>query len=232
MSGGPAPARVGGPRVLLLSRALVELHDENGETSGIVTPYTVQAEATKEALRDIEPNGRLLAEVGTAHRFQGREFPVVVFDTVESWDNGNMWIGQASRLPGSNPWQRDGVRLFNVAATRVQHRLYVIASRERVVAGEDRHRIRTPRNAAARQAGARRVCNQTDHADHVGASGPRARRQATGGCACQTRDDHRHPRRAFVLRAVRRLDLPGPELDLAVVCLGRLSRPHAPAAAP
>jgi AAA domain/PLD-like domain len=117
---------------LLLSRALVELHDENGETSGIVTPYTVQAEATKEALRDIEPNGRPLAEVGTAHRFQGREFPVVVFDTVESRDNGNMWIGQASRLPGSGPWQQQGVRLFNVAATRVQHRLYVIASRDRV----------------------------------------------------------------------------------------------------
>jgi hypothetical protein len=118
---------------LLLSRALVELHAENGETSGIVTPYAVQAEATKEALRDIEPDGRLLAEVGTAHRFQGREFPVVVFDTVESWDNGNMWIGQASRLPGSNTWQQDGVNLFNVAATRVQHRLYVIASRERVL---------------------------------------------------------------------------------------------------
>jgi AAA domain/PLD-like domain len=117
---------------LLLSRALVELHDENGETSGIVTPYIVQAEATKEALRDVEPNGRPLAEVGTAHRFQGREFPVVVFDTVESRDNGNMWIGQASRLPGSGPWQQQGVRLFNVAATRVQHRLYVIASRDRV----------------------------------------------------------------------------------------------------
>jgi phosphatidylserine/phosphatidylglycerophosphate/cardiolipin synthase-like enzyme len=56
----------------------------------------------------------------------------VVFDTVEPWHDGNLWIGQASLLRGSSPWQQKGVRLFNVATTRVQHRLYVIASRERV----------------------------------------------------------------------------------------------------
>jgi hypothetical protein len=117
---------------VLLARALVEMHNENGETTGIVTPYVVQAEATLEALRDVEPSGRPLAEVGTAHRFQGREFPIVVFDTVEPWHGGNLWMGQSSRLPGSNSWQHKGVRLFNVATTRVQHRLYVIASRQRV----------------------------------------------------------------------------------------------------
>jgi hypothetical protein len=118
---------------LLLSRALVDLHHENGETTGVVTPYNPQAEATLEALRDVESGGGPLAEVGTAHRFQGREFPVVVFDTVEPLHDGNMWIGQASLLPGSSPWQQNGVRLFNVATTRVQHRLYVIASRDRVL---------------------------------------------------------------------------------------------------
>lgn len=117
---------------LLLSRALVELHHEKGEITGIVTPYAAQAEATLEALRDVEPDRSPLAEVGTAHRFQGREFPVVVFDTVEPQYDGNLWIGQASLLPGSNRWQQKGVRLFNVATTRVQHRLYVIASRDRV----------------------------------------------------------------------------------------------------
>jgi hypothetical protein len=118
---------------LLLSRALVELHHENGETTGVVTPYAAQAEATLEALRDVEPGGRPLAEVGTAHRFQGREFPIVIFDTVEPQRDRPLWMGQASRLPGSNSWQQSGVRLFNVAVTRVQHRLYVIASRERVL---------------------------------------------------------------------------------------------------
>jgi AAA domain-containing protein/phospholipase D-like protein len=117
---------------LLLTRALVELHHENGETTGVVTPYSAQAAATLEALRDVEPDGRPLAEVGTAHRFQGREFPIVVFDTVEPWHDGGLWIGQASRQPGSNTWQQSGVRLFNVATTRVQHRLYIIASRDRV----------------------------------------------------------------------------------------------------
>jgi hypothetical protein len=117
---------------LLLARALVELHHEYGETTGVVTPYSAQADATLEALRDVEPGGRPLAEVGTAHRFQGREFPVVVFDTVEARHDGGLWMDQASRRPGSSVWQQDGVRLFNVATTRVQHRLYVIVSRERV----------------------------------------------------------------------------------------------------
>lgn len=117
---------------LLLARSLVELHQENGETTGVVTPYVAQAEATLEALRDVEPDGRPLAEVGTAHRFQGREFPIVVFDTVEPMYGRSLWMGEASRLPGSSTWQQSGVRLFNVATTRVQHRLYVIVSRERV----------------------------------------------------------------------------------------------------
>jgi hypothetical protein len=117
---------------LLLARALVELHHENGEITGVVTPYGAQAEATLEALRDVEPGGRPLAEVGTAHRFQGREFPIVVFDTVEPMHGRSLWMGQASRLPGTSTWQQSGVRLFNVATTRAQHRLYVIASRDRV----------------------------------------------------------------------------------------------------
>lgn len=120
------------PAGLLLARALVELHVENSESTGVITPYVSQAEATLEALRDMEPGGRPLAEVGTAHRFQGREFPIVVFDTVEPQHDGRLWMGQASRLPGSTQWQQKGVRLFNVATTRVQHRLYVIVSRERV----------------------------------------------------------------------------------------------------
>lgn len=62
------------PAGLLLSRALVELHLENGESTGVITPYVIQAEATLEALRDIEPDGHPYAEVGIAHRFQGREF--------------------------------------------------------------------------------------------------------------------------------------------------------------
>lgn len=122
------------PAGSLIARALVELHREQGEEAGIVTPYGVQAEATLEALRDVEgPGGRPLAEVGTAHKFQGREFDVVVFDTVEGGaDSRELWMALAHRQPGADEWRRNGVRLFNVAVTRVRTRLYVIASGERV----------------------------------------------------------------------------------------------------
>jgi hypothetical protein len=115
---------------LLLSRMLVEKHRDDGEEVGVVVPYGLQAEATLEALRDVEASGPL-AEVGTTHKFQGREFPVVVFDTVEAQTGMPGWVAQAT-LGDGNSWHRDGVRLFNVAATRVKHRLYVIASGERV----------------------------------------------------------------------------------------------------
>ncbi|MGW5214858.1 AAA domain-containing protein [Streptomyces sp. NPDC004051] len=120
------------PAGSLIARALVEYHRARGEDTGIVTPYGVQAEATLEALRDVESGGGPLAEVGTAHRFQGREFPVVVFDTVEGADGKELWMSLAHREPGASDWARNGVRLFNVAATRVRTRLYVIGSWERI----------------------------------------------------------------------------------------------------
>ncbi|WP_327174329.1 AAA domain-containing protein [Streptomyces sp. NBC_01335] len=121
------------PAGSLLARALVELHREQGEEAGIVTPYAVQAEATLEALRDVEGAGHPLAEVGTAHRFQGREFDVVVFDTVEGNENSReLWMALAHRQPGAEAWHRNGVRLFNVAVTRTKTRLYVVAGGARV----------------------------------------------------------------------------------------------------
>ncbi|WP_431983087.1 AAA domain-containing protein [Streptomyces qinglanensis] len=124
------------PAGALITRALVEYHCEQGEETGVVTPYGAQADATLEALRDVESGGPL-AEVGTAHRFQGREFPVVVFDTVEGADGLELWMSLAHRGPGANDWNRNGIRLFNVAATRVQTRLYVIGSWERMRTTKD-----------------------------------------------------------------------------------------------
>ncbi|MHA6758917.1 AAA domain-containing protein [Streptacidiphilus sp. PAMC 29251] len=122
------------PAGVLLARVLADYHNEVDATEavGVVTPYRTQARATLEALRDVEGTGRALAEVGTAHRFQGREFPVVIFDTVESLHGTAMWMAKASRLPDAGDWARDGARLFNVAVTRTQARLYVIASKERI----------------------------------------------------------------------------------------------------
>ncbi|MEV7966979.1 AAA domain-containing protein [Sphaerisporangium sp. NPDC088356] len=121
------------PAGTLLSRALLDLHNDDGEIAGVVTPYGDQAAATLEALRDIEQPDGQLAEVGTAHRFQGREFPIVIFDTVEGQYGDGMWMAQASMMPGASGWQQKGGRLFNVAVTRVQTRLYVVGSRERIL---------------------------------------------------------------------------------------------------
>lgn len=120
------------PAGALIARALIDLHRDRGEATGVVTPYTAQSAATLEALRDVEGSGPPLAEVGTAHRFQGREFPVVVFDTVEGENGRDLWMACAHRRPGASHWERSGLRLFNVAVTRVQTRLYVIASGRRM----------------------------------------------------------------------------------------------------
>ncbi len=114
------------PAGSLLARILAQQHLEENATVGIIAPYAPQAEASLEALRDVEGTARqVAADAGTAHRFQGREFDYVVFDLVE---DGTMdgWMAQADRA--GNPWQREGVRLFNVAATRARRRLYLICS--------------------------------------------------------------------------------------------------------
>ncbi|MEW1583954.1 AAA domain-containing protein [Micromonospora vinacea] len=117
------------PAGALLARVLADYHQARGERTGIVTPYSKQVEATLEALRDHESASSLGTEVGTAHRFQGREFPVVVFDMVED-EYDKRWMALASRSGGS--WEQEGVRLFNVAITRTQTRLYLIGSRRQI----------------------------------------------------------------------------------------------------
>ncbi|WP_239312976.1 AAA domain-containing protein [Plantactinospora mayteni] len=117
------------PAGALLSRALADYHHARSEDVGVVTPYSDQAEATLEALRDQENSDTLPTEVGTAHRFQGREFDIVVFDLVED-HLGRRWMAQAT-LDGTS-FTREGVRLFNVAVTRTKNRLYLIGSRTRI----------------------------------------------------------------------------------------------------
>lgn len=108
------------PAGLVLSRALAEHHLPIDGEVGIVTPYTVQRDATLAGLRD---RGVVAGvSVGTVHAFQGREFPTVVFDLVE---DGHGWVAKARRDAGA--WEDDGVRLFGVGITRAQHRLYLIS---------------------------------------------------------------------------------------------------------
>src|SRR5262249_37437337 len=93
----------------LLSGVLAEYHEARGERVGGVTSTGAQVEATLEALRDGEQAAGTVTEVGTAHRFQGREFPIVVFDLVED-DRSARWMSTASLASGE--YARNGVRLF------------------------------------------------------------------------------------------------------------------------
>jgi hypothetical protein len=101
------------PAGALLARVLADYHRARGENAGIVTPYGRQVDATLEALRDHETHGSVLAEVGTAHRFQGRQFPIVIFDTVED-EYGDRWMANANRT--GDKFRRDGARLFTVTS--------------------------------------------------------------------------------------------------------------------
>ncbi|MFY1668540.1 AAA domain-containing protein [Plantactinospora sp. WMMB334] len=123
------PSKGWWPAGALISRALADYHRSRGETIGVITPYNLQAEATLEAFRDREETGSQFTEVGTAHRFQGREFDVVVLDLVED-DAQPRWIAQASASRGG--YAREGLKLFNVAVTRTKNRLYLIGSRRRL----------------------------------------------------------------------------------------------------
>lgn len=213
------------PAGSLIARALVELHREQGEEAGIVTPYGVQAEATLEALRDVEGAGRPLAEVGTAHRFQGREFDVVVFDTVEgSGDSRELWMALAHRQPGADAWHRNGIRLFNVAVTRTKTRLYVVAGGARV-------RNAKPNTALARLAtligspGVRVMKAKHLIAPCGGPVRSRRVRHGSGGGAGSARGSDRRSRRDDLLRHLRRGDQPSRALSVALGAVGREAAP-------
>lgn len=104
----------------LLARALAQQHlaDRGEATIGVVTPYRAQRDLIERFFVEADVSPR--AEVGTAHRFQGREFDTVIFDLVE---NGGGWVASGA-LRGNI----DGLRVFNVGTTRARRRLYVIVN--------------------------------------------------------------------------------------------------------
>lgn len=86
---------------------------------GLITPYRKQAQLLQQLVKDAGLTD--LIRAGTVHRFQGLEAEVIIFDTVES--------------PGAPPsrlttgvWGSDAMRLTNVAMTRAQQKLIVVAN--------------------------------------------------------------------------------------------------------
>lgn len=133
--GAPVASRPGGSSrvnpyhalcALILARQILEsLPQRPADASntfriGIVTPYRKQAELIQRLLKRAGLERQV--RTGTVHRFQGLEFEAVIFDTVESKPipHRQEFIGGGVRTPGQ--------RLVNVAVTRAQHKLVVIAN--------------------------------------------------------------------------------------------------------
>ena len=94
-------------------------HARSGREVGYITPYRAQAEHAQRLSDEHE----LGIPCGTAHRFQGRQFEVVVFDLMQ--DDRPRWAAAAD-LHGTAR-QASGAKLLNVALTRMQRQLYLIA---------------------------------------------------------------------------------------------------------
>ncbi len=95
--------------------------DRKPECIGIVTPYAEQRERIKALVRGTALE--TYARIGTVHAFQGLEFDVLIFDTVES-----PGLEIAPFLRGG--WGSDAMRLLNVAVTRARQKLLIVANME------------------------------------------------------------------------------------------------------
>ena len=109
----------------LLAQALEAASAGDGGTPqvGIVVPYRLQADLVQDLLNESGANPRI--EVGTSHRFQGREFDTVIFDLVEDGRRRG-WVANGM-LEGTR-YEASGLRLFNVGITRARRKLYLIAN--------------------------------------------------------------------------------------------------------
>ncbi|MGB6073203.1 MAG: AAA domain-containing protein [Rhodococcus sp. (in: high G+C Gram-positive bacteria)] len=86
---------------------------------GLVSPYAAHARRAEALAR----RNALSIECGTAHKFQGRQYNVVILDLMQ--DSGPLrWAAQAD-LSG-NKREVSAAKLLNVGITRAQQRLYII----------------------------------------------------------------------------------------------------------
>ncbi len=93
---------------------------DNNPRIGIATPYRRQA---NELLKQIKSNNLVdFVRAGTVHKFQGLEFEVVIFDTVESRG------ADPSEHFSRGGIESEAMRLVNVAVTRPQHKLIIVAN--------------------------------------------------------------------------------------------------------
>jgi len=112
------------PAGALVGRAIAAYHEQFGQPVALLAPHASQDLLTQAAVLDAGLDQRV--EVGTPHRFQGRELPVAVFDLVEDWRERG-WLARG-RIGGTRHELR-ALRLFDVGATRATGRTYLLADR-------------------------------------------------------------------------------------------------------
>jgi hypothetical protein len=111
----------------LAKKVLGELSDALQSSTpviGIITPYAPQARLIQNLIKGARLQHAIQAS--TVHRFQGLEFDIVIFDTVES--PGLMPGDFISGATGSNT-----MRLVNVAITRARQKLFIVAHQSHIL---------------------------------------------------------------------------------------------------
>lgn len=113
--------------IAIIRQVLLSLPDDAGKKDkqiiGVVTPYNKQAKLLQNLIKDADIEKWVRA--GTVHKFQGLEFDVVIFDTVDSCG-----VSTIDFTAGSHG--TEAMRLVNVAVTRAKHKLIIIANRNHI----------------------------------------------------------------------------------------------------
>ena len=104
-------------------------NQEDKELIGIVTPYAKQADLLQILTKSTGIDKKV--RVGTVHRFQGLEFDIVIFDTVESPDVAPY----TDFIAGGKG--TEALRLINVAVTRAKHKLIIVANVQHILNYQD-----------------------------------------------------------------------------------------------
>ncbi|TKC14823.1 DEAD/DEAH box helicase [Robertmurraya kyonggiensis] len=108
---------------LLLSFQLIhEAYMGGTKSIGYVTPYRAQANLMELLLEEVYEDERMQADIiaATAHRFQGSERDVMIFDTVD---------GEPQERAGMLLTSKDSERLLNVAITRTRGKFVHVSNR-------------------------------------------------------------------------------------------------------
>ena len=89
---------------------------------GVCTPYAAQARLLKKVLEGSDLDR---IDAGTVHRFQGDEKPIIILDIPDSLGEYYAGIFLQANIP-----EDDGAKLFNVAVSRAQNHLIILANLE------------------------------------------------------------------------------------------------------